>query len=815
MLGLLIHVFLLSDVVSACPEDLNPLSLDPPMVVEQFGREYMVNCTSKTNDHEGMYWYDETGNSDLENERNFLAKSVSLSNWNVTATCKIKLKSSLECSRDVEITVYKNPDVVTLHPINPENTMVEGKQYELLCDIASVAPVRNLSVTWYKDEQIVKTSYFTNTTKIPLNVSSILPVTMSRGKNEVKFRCEAQLDFKDQSPVSSDIIKVFMHYAPEFNNKTSDVLNVQEGANVTLNCEADGNPAPVYYWNSGEGMATYNLTIAKVHADVTYNCTAANSLGIITKEIHVNVMKTLTTPTAVMTTPDASAPKEDLCPITLTPDTLVVRFGDSARVNCSTLTPEFGMGWEAVIGGTPITDSSFVTWEVEKLEIWKPEPLCFINLNHTQCTVKPAIIVYKLPDSVSVSAVVPGPMVEGNEYQLRCDIFNVAPRQNVTVKWYQGSENVAIHTFNDTMNNSSPLGNVSHTWKLMAGRDNHGKHFTCKAELYLGPQGPKPIPTVTSDSYTAVVYYKPVRGACQSHFAGVERNFSVNMLSCQVDGNPAPTIYWSYQGKQINASEPLTRSQSGIYTAEMKNHLGSINTSVDITVEYGPIFTCNDYYEVEENDEPQRVMCEAQGIPTPNITWFKGGQKMGSLVHWTKGDSGKYLLEASNKHGTVNHTLHLNVSYAPTFKQQNEKMGMKEISMGGNVTFECHAEGNPAPEIHWHFTHADNVFVTTWGSHMTITIREATSTNAGDYICVATNKVGNATRSFTLKIQGEISEWWKFPLIVLIIISILIIIIVIIIVLYKKSKKYGQYSFINANNGQLIPLNGMSTGNKV
>ncbi|KAK2833289.1 hypothetical protein Q5P01_017178 [Channa striata] len=821
MLGLLIHVVLLSDVASSCPEELNPLRLDPPKVVNQYGEVSIVNCTSKMNDHEGMYWYDETGNSHLQENKIFLAKSVSLSNWNVTAACKIKLSPSLECSKDVEITVYKYPDVVTLRPVNPENVMVEGQQYELMCDIISVAPVQNLTVTWYKDKQIINTTSFARTNKTPENVSSVLPVNLSREDHRVQFRCEAQLNFEAQSPVSSDIFNVSMHFAPKFNKETSDVLNVTEGADVTLNCEADGNPSPVYQWTRGGDMLGINtddrqctekptitvykypdvvtlnpvnpenvmvegqqyelqcnitnvapvqnlsvtwykdkqiinktsfasttntpenvssvlqvnlsredhrvqfrceaqlnfeaqspvssdifnvsmhyapkfnketsdvlnvtegadvtlnceadgnpspvyqwtrggdmlgintgFTITQENASVTYTCTAANELGNITKEIHVHVIKNITTtPTAVMTTPEASATKALHCPITLTPDKLVVRFGDSARINCSTSALNVsGMGWEAVIGGTGLIESSFVLWEVEKLEIWNPRLECFINIDDRQCTVKPTVTVYKPPDYVSVSAVVPGPMVEGNEYELRCDIFNVAPVQNLTVKLCQGGETVATHNFTDTMSNSSTPRNVNYTWKLMAKSDYSGKLFTCKAELHLGPHGPEPVPNRTSNSYTAVVYYPP------------------------------------------------------------------------------------------------------------------------------------------------------------TFKQQNNKTEMMEINMGENVTFECHAEGNPAPEINWKFAHAKNVLVTTWGSQKNITITEATSTNTGDYICVATNKFGNATRSFTLSIKGETREgisWWNILLIVAVI--IIIIIIVIIIVLYKKSKTSGQYSFMAVHTSQ-IPL---------
>lgn len=182
--------------------------------------------------------------------------------------------------------------------------------------------------------------------------------------------------------------------------------------------------------------------------------------------------------------------------------------------------------------------------------------------------------------------------------------------------------------------------------------------------------------------------------ACPSHYAGVEHSFSLNMLSCKPDGNPAPTVSWYFQGEQMNASQTLTRSQSGSYTAEVINSLGGSNTSVIITIECehrfnishnshflfhrvsygliyseisfgemftdGPSFACDSHYEVKDKDNHQAVACEAEGIPTPTITWFKNGINI-SPKRWTERDNGTYTLKATNKHGTANHTIYVDV----------------------------------------------------------------------------------------------------------------------------------------------------------
>lgn len=78
---------------------------------------------------------------------------------------------------------------------------------------------------------------------------------------------------------------------------------------------------------------------------------------------------------------------------------------------------------------------------------------------------------------------------------------------------------------------------------------------------------------------------KPLIPVCPDHFTGVEDHFSMNMLACEADGNPPPTLQWYYRGNPIDAFEPLNRTHSGEYTAVFVNSIGSSNTSVDITVE--------------------------------------------------------------------------------------------------------------------------------------------------------------------------------------------------------------------------------------
>lgn len=88
-------------------------------------------------------------------------------------------------------------------------------------------------------------------------------------------------------------------------------------------------------------------------------------------------------------------------------------------------------------------------------------------------------------------------------------------------------------------------------------------------------------------------------------------------------------------------------------------------------------------------------------------------------------------------------------------KEENET---KVVTPGENVTLHCSAEGNPDPEIVWKYDSVVNVRETTGGRQRNVSVTGATSTNAGVYSCIATNKVGSVSRSVTLIMKGTIID---------------------------------------------------------
>ncbi len=94
--------------------------------------------------------------------------------------------------------------------------------------------------------------------------------------------------------------------------------------------------------------------------------------------------------------------------------------------------------------------------------------------------------------------------MEGEQYKLQCDVHNVAPVQNLTVKWYKGQTLLNQTIFTDT--SKTPV-NGSTTLLIRPDRDDDGAQYRCEAELDLGEEGPQ-TPTETLEPLSVEIYCK-------------------------------------------------------------------------------------------------------------------------------------------------------------------------------------------------------------------------------------------------------------------------------------------------------------------
>lgn len=280
-------------VLTGCPVLANcPLELSPPRVVVRYGDSVSVNCSTSSVNNDGMGWEATKGGTKLaEGVSEVNWKVASLEDWTISPKCYINPSDIPQCSVTLPVTLYKQPDYVYISLLNHTGPVREGEKYQLQCEVKNVAPVQNLTVTWFKGSESIKSDHYNDLKRSPVNQSFILTVTPSR--YEAWFRCEAHLNL-DLGPKTSpmaDNLNLTVLFPPTFLHPEPETLNLKQGDEITLNCTASGNPTPVYSWQSSvdfpETMEKYQPVLTSPPPG-TYNCTASNRLGENTKQFIIN-----------------------------------------------------------------------------------------------------------------------------------------------------------------------------------------------------------------------------------------------------------------------------------------------------------------------------------------------------------------------------------------------------------------------------------------------------------------------------------------------------------------------------------------------
>ncbi|XP_045438990.1 neurofascin isoform X7 [Pipistrellus kuhlii] len=103
--------------------------------------------------------------------------------------------------------------------------------------------------------------------------------------------------------------------------------------------------------------------------------------------------------------------------------------------------------------------------------------------------------------------------------------------------------------------------------------------------------------------------------------------------------------------------------------------------------------------------------CIASGVPTPDIAWYKKGGDLPSdkakfenfnkalrITSVSEEDSGEYFCLASNKMGSIRHTISVRVKAAPYWLDEPKNL---ILAPGEDGRLVCRANGNPKPTVQW------------------------------------------------------------------------------------------------------------------
>ncbi|XP_013923010.1 PREDICTED: hemicentin-1-like [Thamnophis sirtalis] len=248
-------------------------------------------------------------------------------------------------------------------------------------------------------------------------------------------------------------------------------------------------------------------------------------------------------------------------------------------------------------------------------------------------------------------------------------------------------------------------------------------------------------------------------------------------LECKSDAVPPPVLTWLKDGEilEVHSLRHLIVkaqvSDAGMYTCVASNRAGIDNKHYSLQVYVPPSIENGGETEVTVlKGNPISLVCLANGIPTPTISWLKDGQTFSVNLRATfenqKGglhisnseinDSGRYTCIASNEAGEDNQHFTLKVLEPPHI---NKSDNPEEISTVINNPLEllCISDGIPIPKLTWMkdgrpLPQTDTIRVLRGGQIFRISSAQVEDT--GRYTCLASSPAGDDDKEYLVRVHA-------------------------------------------------------------
>ncbi|XP_078079006.1 matrix-remodeling-associated protein 5 [Mustelus asterias] len=261
------------------------------------------------------------------------------------------------------------------------------------------------------------------------------------------------------------------------------------------------------------------------------------------------------------------------------------------------------------------------------------------------------------------------------------------------------------------------------------------------------------------------------------------------LAECKADGMPSPQVSWLLPGRKLvqrpgSTGSSLTLLQNGtlsiretafsdrgVYKCIASNAVGADTVTVRLHIAALPPMIQQARTESVSVvlGQGAHVHCTAKAAPPANIRWvlFDGTQIRpsqfinGNLFVFPNGTLyirklseryvGNYECVATNVVGVARRTVSLNLQkHSATAKITVSSPQRVDVSYGSALRLDCVAAGDPGPRILWRlpskllvdsrYSYSKRIKVYNNG---TLVVQSVTDKDAGDYLCVARNKMGD------------------------------------------------------------------------
>lgn len=165
---------------------------------------------------------------------------------------------------------------------------------------------------------------------------------------------------------------------------------------------------------------------------------------------------------------------------------------------------------------------------------------------------------------------------------------------------------------------------------------------------------------------TLTVHYPPEfsESSCPDSIVWVEGK--ERMFGCRSEGNPTPeekcTLDLANLPLQTTTTFSAERNMSGIYTCQASNFIGTVNKSVEVTVQYPPecpTVNISTQSSVSTGDSVN-LTCDSDALPSPTYSWeipphaqveFSQENRSITIKEASSYHTGTYTCNVKNEHG--------------------------------------------------------------------------------------------------------------------------------------------------------------------
>uniref|UniRef100_A0A8B9TIM9 Neural cell adhesion molecule 1 n=1 Tax=Anas platyrhynchos TaxID=8839 RepID=A0A8B9TIM9_ANAPL len=258
------------------------------------------------------------------------------------------------------------------------------------------------------------------------------------------------------------------------------------------------------------------------------------------------------------------------------------------------------------------------------------------------------------------------------------------------------------------------------------------------------------------------------------------------VIVCDVVSSLPPTIIWKHKGRDVILKKDvrfivlsnnylqirgIKKTDEGTYRCEGRILArGEINfKDIQVIVNVPPSVRARQSTMNATANLSQSVTlaCDADGFPEPTMTWTKNtvlttdGSEL-IIKKVDKSDEAEYICIAENKAGEQDATIHLKVFAKPKITYVENKTAME---LEDQITLTCEASGDPIPSITWRTSTRNisneekvstldgRIVVRSHARVSSLTLKEIQYTDAGEYVCTASNTIGQDSQAMYLEVQ--------------------------------------------------------------